>query len=218
LIGDNTADLGSDCYQLTPMMGNQTGAAWNTTQIDLTCDFNWIGNFNLGVNGADGMAFVFQNTGTSVPANNGLTGTPTVPQSFTLEFDTYENNGSNTNDQGDPFPSCPAGPVSDHVSIYANGNATNPLIPAYCVADFDDGEDHDLEINWSADTKEFFAVIDGVYTISYTGDIVNNIFGSNSMVYYGFAARTGGVSSVQTFCHVSSNNTDCCSPDSGFVD
>jgi len=43
----------------------------------VACDFTWAGSFNLGSQGgADGMAFVFQNTGVNVAAQHGLTGTP----------------------------------------------------------------------------------------------------------------------------------------------
>lgn len=222
LTGDaaNAANGGPDCYRLTADVNSQAGAAWNTTQIDLSCDFNWTGTFSIGFQGgADGMAFVLQNTGTNVNAQHGLTGTPNISPSFTVEFDPYENNNSCSNppSHGDPCGGC-SGANADHVSIYKNADAVNALVPAFCVPTIANGSNHSLEIDWSANTQVFSVKIDGANTISYQGDLVNDIFGGNSMVYYGFAARTGGANNIQRFCHTSSSNDNCCPTDRGFVD
>ena len=49
-------------------------------------------------------------------------------------------------------------------------------------------------------TQTFTLDFDGYSNvISYTGDIVNNIFGGNPMVYWGLTAATGGANNVQQF-------------------
>jgi len=215
------ANIGTDCYRLTPASNSQTGAAWNTTQIDLSCDFDWSGTFNVGFDnpGADGMAFVFQNAGTNIQAVNGLTGTPLTITSLAIELDSYENNESCNPppNGGDPCGGCPQ-PNGDHVSLYQNADAQNALVPALCVPSFANGANHNLDISWSYQSNTLIVKIDGLQVISYTGDVVNNIFGGNASVYYGFVARTGGENNIQSFCHTSSANDNCCPTDRAFID
>ena len=63
-----------NCYTLTQNVGSQFGAVWNTNQINLNQSFDFSFQVFLGCtdgNGADGIAFVLQNTSTSI----GTTGT-----------------------------------------------------------------------------------------------------------------------------------------------
>ena len=39
-----------------------------------------------------------------------------------------------------------------------------------------------------------------ILVLNYTGDIINNVFNGNSMVYWGFTASTGGASNFHQFC------------------
>jgi len=117
--------------------------------------------------------------------------------------------------QGD---SCGGCSTRDHASIYKNVDAVNALVPAFCMPTLANGNSHGLEIEWTATTQIFSVVVDGVGIISYQGDLVNDIFGGNSMVYYRFAARTGGALNIQRFCHGSSSNDNCCPADRGFID
>ena len=59
---------------------------------------------------------------------------------------------------------------------------------------------HKLRIAWDPATKTMAAYFDGVLRVSYTGDIINNIFNGDRMVFWGFSGATGGSTNLQQFC------------------
>ena len=197
LVGD-AVDLGDDCFRLTAAVANQSGAAWYPDLIDLSNDFTISADVNLGsidFSGADGIAFVLQPVSTSLGSAGGGLGYLGINPSMAAEFDTYQN-GS----YGDP--------TSDHLALVSDGDpshfGTTSLFPPVNIlatsANAEDGNFHNVLINWTPAMTTLTIDVDCVNRITYTGDIVSTLFSGDPMVYFGFTAGTGALSNEQTVC------------------
>ena len=179
------------CFQLTqPNVVHIAGSVWNTTPINLTQNFTLVTKLYFGKqdNGADGLAFVFQNAGlNALGLDGGGIGYHGIPgNSFIIEFDTYQNW------QGLFYTGDPA---EDHIGFMSQGSvfhwAPTALLPPFPLAqNIEDDQYHDAKFTWDASTKTMTLSFLGQNFI-YTGDIVNTIFGGNPIVYWGFTAATG---------------------------
>ncbi|HSY77471.1 MAG TPA: PKD domain-containing protein [Bacteroidia bacterium] len=184
-------------YLLTPNLGNQGGEIWYTTKVNLTQNFDIQFQMFLGTKaysaGADGICFAFQQQSTSAGSIGGGLGYGGITPSIAVEFDTYQNGW-------DP-PFC-------HTAIEQNGDVdhTTPNTLAGPVQldpvnpNLPDGNWHNMEITWNPTSKTLNVYYDCNLRISYTGDIVTNIFGGNPNVYWGFTAGTGGAENTQEVC------------------
>ena len=201
------------CYTLTNTTG-QSGAVWNVNTIDLTQPIDITLTLNFGCNdadnypdpncGADGISFVLQPNGTGSFGSGGGVGFNGIFPSFGVVMDTY------TNGPDDNF--AYDGGV-DHISININGNVThgtaNELVPPSVGAasgfptNIEDCNDHIFRFIWEPDPVlggTAVVYFDGIPMLSYTGDIVTNVFNGNPVVYWGVSASTGGCWNVQTVC------------------
>ncbi|WMI68762.1 gliding motility-associated C-terminal domain-containing protein [Mangrovimonas sp. YM274] len=202
--------LGDDCYQVTDAVATQSGSVWYDNPIDLTADFKIIFDANFGDNdadGADGMAFVMKTTSTPEIGNSGGgLGYEGITQSLAVEFDTWTNGN-----RADP----PGG--IDHMSLMKGGNAhhssidnlAGPIDISASSINVEDGIFHEVKIEWEAATQTFTVIFDCNERITYTGDIINEVFNGVSEVYFGFAGSTGGAYNLQQICfkYVSFANT-----------
>ncbi|NHN28164.1 T9SS type B sorting domain-containing protein, partial [Flavobacterium jejuense] len=197
LIGD-AQTLGECCFRITENLLSQGGAVWYDNVINLNTDFQIIFEAGFGDddNGADGIAFVLKKDATPVI---GVTGTGIgyqgIDNSLAVEFDTYDN-GFN----GD----IPA----DHLAILANGNTEHnnannlagPIAASSTSDNIEDGVGHEVKILWEVATQTLTVVFDCNQRLTYTGDIINTIFGGDPNVYFGFTGSTGGFSNQQELC------------------
>ena len=179
---------GPNEFQLTNPVNYSSGSVWNNTLIDLRQNFEICSQLYFGADdaGADGMAFVLQPVGLNALGNVGAgLGYHTITPSFVVEFDTWQN-ASPGFDLGDP--------AEDHLGFMSMGNAyhnaPSALSAPYPLPNIEDGVYHDVKFSWNAATKTFTVKIFST-TYTYTGDIVNNIFGGNPLVYWGCTASTG---------------------------
>jgi gliding motility-associated-like protein len=198
-ILNGSATQSSDrCYQLTPDGASRAGSMWNVNKINLNESFEVILDIKFGckdANGADGIVFGFQPLGTSVGSIGEGLGFLNVKPSIGIEMDTYQNN--NLFD-----------PVYDHISINRDGdvnhNSTNRLAGPVGFdapnSNVEDCQSHDFGVRWNATTKTLKVFYECKERLSYTGDIVNTIFGGNPNVFWGFTASTGGFSNIQEIC------------------
>jgi len=201
-----SGDPNATCFTLTPPLGEQKGAIWNNTPINLSSSFQLNTRMFFGATdaGADGIAFVFQQAGTSYIGNAGaglgyaLDPWQNPVPSFIVEFDTWYNQFGS---MYDPTPLDYVGfqknSSNSHTSATFGYVSPNELKPGEAFnANIEDNQFHDVSFNWNAATHTMtviFTLSPGVtQTFSYTGDIVNTIFGGNPMVYWGFTAGTGG--------------------------
>lgn len=199
----NAISLGNDCFEVTPAFNNQISAFWHTVPIDLNNPFEFYGEVFLGCNdnGGDGMTFTMHNDPRGINALGnfgnflGYAGSLGITPSIAIEFDTYRLGGS-----ADLF--------TDHTAIFQNGsvdhagpdNLAGPIDLAAGGANQEDCAFHDVHILWDPFTQTLSMWWDCDLRISYTGDIVNDIFGGNSQVLWGFTGSSGAVNNSQRVC------------------
>ena len=197
VLNGNAQIQPGNVFQLTSANNSQSGSVWNNIQINLNYPFHFNIDVFLGCNngGADGMAFVLQPISTSLGSVGGGLGYSGISPSFAVEFDTWQNNNFY-----DPF--------YDHIAIQKNGNlihngGNNLAGPIGFLPNNYQVEDcnwHSAIFEWDPVTQLFSLDFDGYSSvISYSGDIINTIFGGNPMVYWGLTAATGGANNAHKF-------------------
>lgn len=212
VAGDAFANGGPGCYTLTNATG-QSGAVWNVNTIDLTQSIDITLILNFGCNdadnypdpncGADGMTFVLQPNGTGSFGSGGGVGFNGLTPSFGVVMDTYENG---------PDDNVALDNAVDHMSVNVNGDVTHGVgteLIAPSVArlngfpnNIEDCSNHAFRFVWDPAAVGGTAKIyfDGTLMITYSGDIVNNIFNGNPEVFWGISGSTGGCWNTQTVC------------------
>jgi len=194
-LNGNASSISCNCYQLTPNLNTQSGSVWNVNSISLSQPFDFTFEIFLGCSdaGADGIVFGLQPIGTGVGSSGGGMGFQGVSPSVGFYIDTYQNGAS-------------FDPVADHFSINSNGviehdGGVNDLAgPASLPFNIEDCAWHTLRITWDPTTFTFQGYIDGVQYLTYTGDVVTNIFSGNPNVFWGMTGATGGATNLQQFC------------------
>lgn len=198
-VNGNAAQLDDLCYRLTNQQMSQSGSIWCLDQIDLNNSFDVTISINLGCtdsNGADGLVFGFQPISTNVGTLGGGLGFEGITPSVGIEFDTYQN----SNPYNDP--------AYDHIAIMSNGvldhlstnNLAGPIQASATNANIEDCNDHLVRVTWNAATTTLSVYFDCVLRLSYTNDIVGNIFNGNGNVFWGFTAATGALFNEQSIC------------------
>ncbi|MFZ4786313.1 MAG: L-type lectin-domain containing protein, partial [Flavobacteriales bacterium] len=205
-LNGSAANLGGDCYAVTPAANFQNGTVWSADQINLSesFDIEFLMNFgSVDANGADGMVFVLQQIGTGAVGINGSgMGYQGFNTSFGIEFDTYTNSadpttGQNMND-----------PLFDHVAFLRNGdvnhasanNLAGPVQASATNVNIEDNTNHTIRITWDPATMIVELYFDCNLRLSATVDLLGTIFTNNDMVYFGFTGSTGGLNNLQTVC------------------
>jgi gliding motility-associated-like protein len=195
-MGTATADATNTCFTLTQNVGNSAGAVWEQTPVDLTQSFSFDLTMNLGCNdggGADGIVFALHNTPNAIGNTGGSIGYNTLNPSLVIEFDTWQNGGSND-------------PTYDHLGLMVDGNGNHnadlvgPIQISATSGNVEDCNDYPVTIDWNATTQVYSVYYDCVLRFSHTIDITNTIFGGNPIVYWGFIATTGGATNIQSIC------------------
>ncbi|MFK7786281.1 MAG: PKD domain-containing protein [Crocinitomicaceae bacterium] len=194
-VNGSASTLSCNCYELTANAGTLSGSVWNTNSINLTQPFDFTFDIFLGCNnaGADGIVFGLQPIGTGVGTSGGGMGFQGVSPSVGFYIDTWQNGINND-------------PAADHFSINANGvidhnGGINDLAgPASLPFNIEDCAWHTLRVVWDPTTFTFQGYIDGTLYLTYTGDVVTNIFSGNPNVFWGMTAATGGATNLQQFC------------------
>jgi hypothetical protein len=181
-------------FELTPDQANQQGAVWGNSPIDIQNNsFSLMFSANFGSKdaaGAEGLALVFHNDarGAAAVGNGGLSqyfGFQGIASSLNIEFDTNVsrgNSGKNSPDAISLSKNTPSATGSKLLNA-VQANATNVNI--------ENGADHAVEVAWDALAQTLYVYFDGNLRLTYTNDVVKNIFGGNSTVYWGFTASTG---------------------------
>ncbi|NRB49608.1 MAG: OmpA family protein [Saprospiraceae bacterium] len=174
---------GSGCYSLTSATQWMSGSIWYKTAIDLRQPFDMELKLFLGCEdqwGADGMVLVFHPyLGRQGYRGEGI-GFAGLYPSLGLEVDTYRNGHLE-----DPY--------DDHVALMANGRPHHAwsLAGPNRITNIEDCKDHMVRVQWQPSAQRMSLLIDGKQVLSYKGDIINEIFGGNSKVYWGVTAATG---------------------------
>jgi gliding motility-associated-like protein len=199
LNGDAT-QLDNLCYQLTEASQWQTGSIWCYNQISLNQSFQVEFMLSFGCldsAGADGIVFGFQPVDVSLGTVGEDIGFGFIAPSVGIEFDTYTNSN-----KGDPD--------YDHIAIIKNGNLAhwsgdNLAGPVQANANnpnIEDCNQHIVKVIWDAASTTLSVYFDCELRLTYTGNVVNTVFGGNPMVYWGFTSGTGGFGSIHQVCMI----------------
>jgi len=165
---------------LTPPRGNSAGAAWFDSRISLTSPFNFTFLVYLGNNdgGADGIAFVLQNTGTSaLGKTGGSVGYEGISPSVAVKIDTW-------------------GTSEDYIVLMINGSEVGERT---YIGNVEDGNEHLFRVAWNPVSETLHVTFDDK-SIVYNVDILHNI-GMDS--YFGLTGGTGYSYNLQYFKAVS---------------
>ncbi|MBI5541125.1 MAG: T9SS type A sorting domain-containing protein [Bacteroidia bacterium] len=202
----NYPTAGPNCVQLTSAASTQNGCAWNRNKISFASAFDYSVQMYFGATagGADGCAFVFQNSPQGISqcgSTGGQLGAGGIPNAVVVEFDTYDND----------FPTHNYDMSVDHTAIEIDGDMQGPGAPLAGPVQADpldgllaDGLLHTLRVTWNPAAPNLLSVyVDGSLRISRTYDFVNNVFGGNPNVWWGFTGSTGLLANQQYFCPVS---------------
>jgi hypothetical protein len=91
-----------------------------------------------------------------------------------------------------------------HLALVKDGNLSAPLLePVRAKAygkDVRDCEYHDVRITWQPSKQEFCIYFDDELRIQYSKDLVEDIFGGNNSVYFGFTGSTSSRANMQMVC------------------
>jgi hypothetical protein len=190
---------GEQCIELTGETNNQTGCAWNGSQIDFSLPFTLSLDYYFGnnTNGADGSTFTFQpSSSTACGTAGGQIGAGALSNALTIEFDTYDNDN----------PTHLYDMACDHIAVEIDGNLQGPGAPLcgpVCAkaggGNIDDNGTYAVDITWNPTTQQLDIYFDGVLRLSCSHDFITNVFGTN-IVYWGVTSATGGLNNQQYFC------------------
>ena len=211
-INGDANQISCNCYQLTEDVPFSGGSVWNINQIDLNNPFNY--NFEVWVGcsewDADGIAFVLQPVNVSQGGGASSLGYGGIVPSLSVEIDTWPNDVTMMD------------PQEDHIAIMQNGianhgsinNLAGPVVASSTSNNIEDCQWHTVQVLWDPSINTLAVFFDGTFRTSYTGDIINTIFGGDGNVYWGWTGGTGSESADQRFCNsilpdytVTSNST-----------
>ena len=199
VLNGNAITLGDSCFQLTSATNWEIGSIWNEEKVNLNESFEVLVDLFLGCEdsqGADGIVFGLQPVSTAIGIAGESLGFGGVQPSLGVEFDTHQNTNL-------------ADPTFDHIAIIRDG-VLNHSAPEGALAgpvqaitnneDVEDCEYHPLRITWDAEAQTLMVFLDCELRLSYTGDIVNDIFGGDPLVFWGFTSATGGLNNIHEVC------------------
>ncbi|MBK6623136.1 MAG: gliding motility-associated C-terminal domain-containing protein [Saprospirales bacterium] len=187
------------CYTLTPNQLFSAGSIWSPAKIDLRESFQAIFKLHMGCTdsgGADGIVFGFQPISTSFGQAGGGLGFQSLAPSLGIEFDTWQNDN-----YGDP--------EYDHIAISRDGdlnhnsafsNLAGPVSADPGDPNIEDCAFHRVRVDWDPGQQLLQVWWDCKLRLSYSGDIVEDIFLGDPWVYWGFTAGTGAASNLQQVC------------------
>lgn len=183
---------GDNCIILTPDYQWSSGSIWYRKAISLKSSFDMQLRVMLGCkdrDGADGMVFVFHPYAERTGYRGEGMGFAGLNPAIGIEIDTWQNEHL-----GDPW--------QDHVAILRDGSVNHGfnLAGPNRIPNIEDCREHDLNINWAANTQTLSVRIDGEEVISLKRDLVRTIFRGKDKVYWGVTSATGNYNNRQAVC------------------
>jgi outer membrane protein OmpA-like peptidoglycan-associated protein len=183
---------GGNCITLTPDYQWSSGSIWYKKAISLKSSFDMQLRVMLGCkdrDGADGMVFVFHPYAERTGYRGEGMGFAGLNPAIGIEIDTWQNEHL-----GDPW--------QDHVAILRDGSVNHGfnLAGPKWISNIEDCREHDLNINWAANTQTLSVRIDGKEVISLKRDLVGTIFRGKEKVYWGVTSATGNYNNRQAVC------------------
>lgn len=183
-----------DRLRLTPASQSLAGSAYYNSLVSVQAGFTTQFQFQItnggGLSGgADGLAFIIQNSPNGVAAlggSGGSMGYGGIPNSLVIEFDTFDNTNFGFSD-----------PDGNHIAVHTNGTAPNDPGPASRLgffspsASFKNGQVYTVKISYSGTTLSVYLnnLSSPVLSVNYD---LSNLGLNGGRAYVGFTAGTGG--------------------------
>ncbi|MDX1909628.1 MAG: gliding motility-associated C-terminal domain-containing protein [Bacteroidia bacterium] len=196
-VNGSAQQTSPNCYRLTNAVNFQSGSVWYLNLVDISKPYELYVDIMMGCNdgGADGLAFVLQPISTSIGTAGEGIGYGGVNPSFAVEMDTWQN--TNRND-----------PIYDHMAIMLDGivdhftpnNLAGPVPILASGGNAEDCQFHKFRMSWNPDSQLFRVYVDCNLRLSWSGNLVNDVFNGNPLVYWGFTSATGGFNNEHRFC------------------
>lgn len=202
-LNGSTIVMSENCYRLTShKSANDVGSLWCEFPIDITNAVELRFAVNLGCSkyAGEGMAFVMHTDSSAYDAlgcNGAVMGfgrnvhCEGIQPSLALEIDTRFNRSHK--DLYQP-----------HLTLVKDGNLAKPLVEPIRAKtygkDVRDCEYHDVKITWSPSKQELCVYFDGELRMTYNQDLLEDIFGGKSEVYFGFTGSTSSRANMQMIC------------------
>ncbi|GAB1855248.1 hypothetical protein MHTCC0001_00810 [Flavobacteriaceae bacterium MHTCC 0001] len=191
-LAGSATEISSTEFQLTDAVNSQVGASTITDKVNFDYSFSFSFETYVGASdGADGMAIIFHDdpSGSAAIGNAGIgLGAEGIQNGIVLEIDTYDNGvGAGVGDIS-----------ADHGMIWDSDNQSGAglLTAAVDLGELENNTWHTVTLDWDASTNTIQYTVGGILAGTYTGDLINNYFGGNNLVYFGFSASTGGLNNV----------------------
>ncbi|MBN2183030.1 MAG: DUF1565 domain-containing protein [Sedimentisphaerales bacterium] len=208
LVFRGNATLEDECLRLTQAQPSIAGGAWYPLPVYIQEGFETAFDFQIGQDGAEGFAFVIQNSGLVA------LGTPAyylgydIPNSIAIEFDTqrtwsYEN--------------------SNHISIQTRGTEQNSPGHEYSFGSSDsipfisDGYTHTAKIVYTCGELSIF--IDNLQEPAMTIaiDLENTLSLTDGTAFVGFTASTWHITEIHNILRWSFAQNELSTLDNGLV-
>jgi len=188
---NGSASQSGGVLRLTPAAEGQAGSAWSDSKQPVQGGFTTSFTFRItdlgGVEGlppgADGLAFVVQNSsGSALGGGGGGIGYDGIPNSLAVEFDTWQNF-----EHGDPN--------DNHVSIHTLGTSSNSadesasLGLSSSIPNLSDGSIHSAGITYVPGSLSLS--VDGATVLTVSVDLASLLSLDAGRAYVGFTAATG---------------------------
>lgn len=202
----NAIQVDDFCYELTQPINTQFGSIWNLDQLNLNNSFTLTFLLNFGTkdsDGADGIYFALQPISTSLGGSGGGIGFDGISPALGVEFDTWQNT-----DNADPFADHLAVQLDGDVNHSGANNLAGPVNISATTTNVEDGNDYLVYIVWTASNQTLRIFFDCELRLNYTGDIINDVFGGDPNVFWGFTSATGGSNNLHKVCLLDSDFFD----------
>ena len=187
-LNGNAAQFG-DRLRLTPSADYQAGAAWYNTKQLVQEGFESTFQFQITElvdGGADGLAFVIQNSSLSaLGSTGGNIGYSNISNSLAIEFDTWQNAQIGNGD-----------PNNNHISVQTRGTLANSSDHIYSlgfttIPSLSNQQIHTAKIAYTPGSLSIFLddLLNPALTVSV--DLANTLNLDNGKAWLGFTAATG---------------------------
>jgi hypothetical protein len=187
---NGNAAVSGDLLRLTPGQESQRGSVFYDTAYSLSGSTSFQTKFQLqlrggqGIDGADGITFLLQNSSAGKQALGGLgggLGYGGIDRSIAIEFDTYDNGDSDID--------------NNHISVLRNGNINNALSVKTAGLDLNGGGVLTAWVEYVASAKQLSVFISNNGSKPGTALLTTNVDLADTLgnqFYVGFTGGTGG--------------------------
>ncbi|MCO6431346.1 MAG: Ig-like domain-containing protein [Deltaproteobacteria bacterium] len=203
-LGGDTALNGTE-LRLTRAVNNLFGTAYYKKKVNLANDRSFSAHFSFKMtnptcfigDGADGLAFVIQQTSNTAGSAGGGLGYQGVTPSFVVEFDTFDNASAPVTEPNNNHIGININGSTNSVASFTPGNTLNDGATYYAWIDYNGANDL-IEVRFNTNNTRPAGA-----SLTHNFDLATNL---SSDVFVGFSAATGGCNETHDILSFYFNN------------